>query len=180
MNYVESIRDIEKIKEMKALLKKRSERDCFLFTFGINTGLRISDILKFKVSDLKGKKYLKINEVKTDKLKRFKINDYLRKEIDHYILNLKDDDFLFPSRIGKKAISRVMAYKILNETGKQLNIETIGTHTMRKTFGYFFYKQTNDIALLQDLFNHSKPEITLRYIGITQEKLDSFVDNICL
>jgi len=180
MNYVESIRDLEKIKEMKELLKKRSKRDCFLFMFGINTGLRISDILKLKVSDLKGKDYLKINEVKTGKLKRFKINDYLRKEIDQYILNLKDDDFLFPSRIGKKAISRVMIYKILNETGKKLGLENIGTHTMRKTFGYFFYKQTNDIALLQDLFNHSTPEITLRYIGITQEKLDSFVDEICL
>jgi len=180
MNYVESIRDLEKIKAMKTLLKKRSKRDCFLFTFGINTGLRISDILKLKVSDVKGKTHLKINEVKTGKLKRFKINEYLKNKIDHYILNLKNDDFLFPSRIKNKAISRVMIYKILNEVGKKLGLENIGTHTMRKTFGYFFYKKTKDIAILQDLFNHSKPEITLRYIGITQERLDSFVDEICL
>ena len=50
----------------------------------------------------------------------------------------------------------------------------IGTHTMRKTFGYWFYKQTKDVAKLQSLLNHSPPEITLRYIGITEKGRSNF------
>ncbi len=53
-----------------------------------------------------------------------------------------------------------------------LNIN-VGTHTMRKTFGYHHYKQFNDVALLQKILNHSSPSITLRYISIYQEKIDS-------
>jgi len=52
------------------------------------------------------------------------------------------------------------------------NIEEIGTHTLRKTFGYHFYKKTNDIALLMELFNHSSQSITLRYIGMNQDFMD--------
>lgn len=53
-----------------------------------------------------------------------------------------------------------------------LNIN-VGTHTMRKTFGYHHYKQFNDVALLQKILNHSSPSITLRYISIYQEEIDS-------
>lgn len=48
----------------------------------------------------------------------------------------------------------------------------IGTHTMRKTFGYHFYQQTKDVAMLQEIFNHSGPDITLRYIGVNQDSMD--------
>ena len=44
---------------------------------------------------------------------------------------------------------------------------------MRKTFGYHHYKQFNDVALLQKILNHSSPSITLRYISIYQEEIDS-------
>jgi len=47
--------------------------------------------------------------------------------------------------------------------------ENVGTHTLRKTFGYHFYKQTKDVAMLQNILNHSVQNITLRYIGITQD-----------
>jgi integrase len=52
----------------------------------------------------------------------------------------------------------------------------IGTHTMRKTFGYHYYKATIDIAMLQDIFNHSAPSITKRYIGITQDEIDKSLE----
>lgn len=51
-------------------------------------------------------------------------------------------------------------------------MDNIGTHTLRKTFGYFHYKRYKDVALLQQLFNHASPSITLRYIGITQDEID--------
>jgi hypothetical protein len=48
---------------------------------------------------------------------------------------------------------------------------------MRKTFGYHFYQQTKDVALLQNIFNHSAPSITLRYIGINDDLLDKAIDD---
>lgn len=77
-------------------------------------------------------------------------------------------------------ITRCRAYTILNEAGKKCNLEEIGTHTLRKTFGYWFYQQTHDVAILQELFNHSSPSITLRYIGINQDTLDNAYDNFSL
>ena len=56
----------------------------------------------------------------------------------------------------------------------------IGTHTMRKTFGYWFYKQTKDVAKLQNLLNHSHPDITLRYIGITEEEIEEDLQRFVL
>ena len=68
---------------------------------------------------------------------------------------------------------RQRAYWILNEAARSIGIkEKIGTHTLRKTFGYHAYKNGYDIEIIQKLFNHSSPSITLRYIGITQDNLD--------
>ncbi|WP_252456770.1 hypothetical protein [Macrococcoides canis] len=51
----------------------------------------------------------------------------------------------------------------------------MGTHSMRKTFGYHYYKKTKDIALLMDLFNHSSQFVTLRYIGINQDVINESI-----
>jgi site-specific recombinase XerD len=83
-------------------------------------------------------------------------------------------DYLFASQKGKiRPISRVHAWFVLNKAARAVGIEgRIGTHTLRKTFGYYAYKQGTDITLLQQLFNHAAPSITLRYIGITQDDID--------
>jgi len=51
--------------------------------------------------------------------------------------------------------------------------ERIGTHTLRKTFGYFAFTKGVDITRIQQLFNHSAPSVTLAYIGITSDELDN-------
>ncbi|MCF8011626.1 MAG: tyrosine-type recombinase/integrase [Clostridiales bacterium] len=62
---------------------------------------------------------------------------------------------------------------MLNEAARSVGVkDKIGTHTLRKTFGYHAFKKGYDITILQKLFNHSAPSITLRYIGITQDELD--------
>jgi site-specific recombinase XerD len=58
--------------------------------------------------------------------------------------------------------------------------EEIGTHTLRKTFGYHFYKKTKHVAMLQDIFNHSAPIVTKRYIGISQDEIDQAIDEFSL
>lgn len=85
-----------------------------------------------------------------------------------------DYDYLFKGRNGEnKPISRVMAYMIINQACKKAHItDNVGTHTLRKTFGYHHYQAFHDVAILQYLLNHSSPSITLRYIGITQDNVE--------
>jgi len=180
MNFVEPIRDKEKLDELKALLKKQSARNGFLLMFGINTGLRISDILPLKVVDVRNKSHLLITEKKTGKRKRFKLNQQLQEAIKSYTKGMEDDEYLFASSKRPKPITRVRAYQILNGTARKIGLSEIGTHTLRKTFGYHFYQRTRDIATLQLIFNHSHPAITLKYIGINQDMMDEAIDRFSL
>jgi integrase len=180
MNLVQPIRDKEKISEIKDILKRQSLRDWFMFVAGINTGLRISDLLTLKVSDVKGKTHIIIKEKKTDKIKRFKILRPLVEAVEYYTKGMDLDDWLFPSRKGDKPITRVQAHRILNKVSETVGLEEIGCHTLRKTFGYHFYQQKKDVALLQEIFNHSAPSITLRYIGINQDVIDNALDDFGL
>lgn len=181
MKKVEPIREKKKIEEMKAKLLKKGYRDYMIFVLGINTGLRISDLLKLKVLDVKDKTHIELTEQKTGKSKKFMINSQLKEDIDQYIKSMNDDEYLFQSQKGdNKPISRVQAYRILNKTAESVGLESIGTHTLRKTFGYWHYKQYKDIALLQELFNHSAPSVTLRYIGINQDIMDKTIEGFYL
>lgn len=173
MNFVQPIRDPNKIKEIQEFLLEKSERNYMLFVFGINTGLRISDILKIRVKDVKGH-YISLREEKTGKQKRLRITPNLKRELDKYTNTMSDDDYLFQSRKGKnKPIQRNAAYNILREAAEEVGLNEIGTHTLRKTFGYHFYYQTKDVAMLQEIFNHSSPSVTLRYIGVNQDAMDN-------
>lgn len=181
MNKVEPIRDKNKIKEIKNILKKKSYRNYMLFVLGINTGLRIGDLLSLKVEDVKNKSHIIMKEQKTSKNKQFLINDNLRRELNKYIKGMTDDEYLFQSRVGKnKALSRFQAYRILSAAGREAGLERIACHSTRKTFGYHHYKRYKDVALLQKLFNHSSPSITLDYIGITQDIIDDSIEDFNL
>lgn len=169
MNYVEPIRDLDKIHQIASKLKEQNERDYILFCFGIYTGLRISDILKFKIKDIRGKRGYNIRETKTGKQKLYDWNSSLKKDLDKYIEGKDENQYLFNSRQGIKHITRQRAYQILKKACQESGLANIGTHTLRKTFGYHTYKNTKDIGLLMDMFNHAEEVITLRYIGITQE-----------
>jgi integrase len=180
MEYVQPIRDKNKIERIKEILKHQSYRDYFMFVMGMNTGLRISDFLQLKVADIKNKTHITIMEKKTGKDKRFPINGNLRTEIGAYVAALDEQDFLFPSKKTDKPITRIQAYRILNDAAAKVGLQEIGTHTLRKTFGYHFYQKTKDVALLQELFNHSAPSVTLRYIGINQDVIDRAIEDFSL
>ena len=176
MNYVEPIRDPDEVKKIAAYLKEDSLRNYIMFLTGIYTGLRISDILLLKVRDVKGKDGISIREKKTKKQKIFAINPILKKELRKYCDGKDLNEYLIKSREGKnKPISRQMAYDILKDVGDTFNLPNLGTHTLRKTFGYHHYLQYKDVALLQQIFNHSSPAITLRYIGIEQETINKSI-----
>ena len=151
-----------------------------MFVLGIYSGLRISDILPLKVENVKNKKHITIREQKTGKAKKFLINKILKNEIDSYIKDKDDDEYLFRGQKNKgiKPITVTQAYRIIRGVADYLNVEGIGTHSMRKTFGYHYYQRTKDIATLQKIFNHSSPAITLLYIGIIQNHIDDAYQSI--
>lgn len=178
MKVVQPIRDFEKVEAMMRILKERNERNYILLMVGLYTALRISDILRIRIEDIQ-KDYLNIREKKTSKFRRVYLNPNLRKALKSYIADKEPYEFLIRSREGgNRAISRAMAYRILNDAAKEVGLDSIGTHSLRKTFGYWVYKDTKDVAGLQKLFNHSNPEETLRYIGIEQDSVDSLIRNV--
>ena len=146
---------------MKDELKKYGTRDYILVNLGINISLMISDIVKLKVSDAKNakvtmKKYVTTIENKTSKSKKFIIYNVLLAELTKYTSNMQQDQYLFQSSKGtNQHITEVQAYRILNKAGKNIGLEELGTHSMRKTFSYHHYQQNKDVALLKEIFNHS-------------------------
>lgn len=181
---VEPIRSKKDIKMVEKYLIERNFRNYVIFVFGINTGLRISDILGLNVSDVFNKTYVEIIEKKTGKHKKFPLNNKLKGILNEYLLNIRSKNYTVedtePLFLGKKhkRLNRSQVYRFLNSACKDLKIEiTVGTHTMRKTFGYHHYKKFNDVVLLQKILNHSSSSITLRYIGITQEEINVSYNN---
>ena len=172
MKFVQPIRSLSMIHEIEDKLKDRDMKYFIMFEIGVYSGLRISDILALRVKDVYRREYISVTEKKTGKEKRFPINRELKKSIDEYCAGKGAGEFLVPSgRTYKrlKAISRAQAYNVIRSTCQEAGLEHIGTHTLRKTFGYHFYQQTKDVALLMSILNHSDPSITLRYIGIQQD-----------
>lgn len=191
MNTVEPIKKIAHIREMKEFLKSQSSRNELLFILGINTGLRISDILKLRYEDFMKDKYnikdcVTIQEKKTKKTKKFYLTQIVKDKFTNYVKEIFKDKsytpgcYIFKSRKGNGAISREQAYRILNKAGEKIGLVErdannnivsgeIGTHTLRKTFGYHAYTSGVSLSLLMQIFNHSSEAQTLRYIGITEE-----------
>lgn len=121
-----------------------------------------------------------LREKKTNKYKKFPINENLKVEIEEFIKDKPDDIPLFYTQKHYR-LDRAQAYQIINKAARMVGIKgRIGTHTLRKTFGYHFYQQCDDIVMLQKIFNHSTPSITLRYIGIEQEDIDEVYRNFYL
>lgn len=177
MRRVQPIRDPAKIEAMKNHLKEKSERNYIMFLLGISIGLRISDILGLVKEDLLGY-HMDITERKRGKHKRVIIPGYIKSELVAYANTLDAGEYIIKSRqksrTGEnKAIDRSQAYRILKDAAQQVGLKEIGTHTLRKTFGYHFYLQTKDVVTLQKLFNHDSQEYTLMYIGYTQDSLDN-------
>ncbi|MCR4435812.1 MAG: tyrosine-type recombinase/integrase [Clostridiales bacterium] len=176
---VEPIRNKTKIKQMYYYLSGKDAKYGLLFKFGLNTGLRISDLLPIKVKDIfnnsgEYRDYLILNERKTGKEKKIKLNNALRKAINEFVKvqKLTSESYLFSSPKGDH-IRRIQAYRVLKEAADVCGIENFGTHSLRKTWGYWTYKMSKyNIGLIMDTFNHSSQSITLRYIGVNQDQKD--------
>ncbi len=184
----EPIKDRSIIEGIKTSLNTKKTRKYYaLFCTGINTALRISDILKLKVSNIKTG-YVHTTETKTGKSKQFPINDGLQAVLKNYIreFGLHTDDYLFFSNKkdgtkNTKHIDQSQAYRKLKEVVESLYPEIhFSTHVLRKTCGFWLFQLTNDITLVMHALNHSSVAVTMRYIGLTQESVDNAFNSLNL
>ncbi|MGG1483503.1 site-specific integrase [Peribacillus castrilensis] len=178
MNIVQPIRDKEILQDIKDHLKETNERNYILFLLGINTGLRIKDLLSLRVRDVEGWS-IYIKEAKTGKFNEIHMPPKTKKAVRDYVKGKEKHEYLFKSRQGKnKPITVSMAYHILRQVAEEFDLERIGCHSLRKTYGYHHYRKHNNVVALMEMLNHSDPEITLRYIGVRQDDLNKMQKNL--
>jgi len=184
-------RDVKRISEYYINIKP-NERNAVLIIMGLNTALRISDLLKLKWKDVwnstlhKPVDRLELNEQKTGKFQNIPLNSKVRDSLKAYRKLLKTehkgetgffnelkDYYLFYGRTLEKPMSRSEAYRVVKTAAREIGLsDNISCHSLRKTFGYFAWKKGIPPAVIMDIYNHSSYEITRRYLGIVQDDKD--------
>ena len=200
VEFVQPLRSAADVDRLKATLKARSVRDWALFVLGVNTGLRVGDLLALRTGEVlagRGRRVqiarkLELRERKTGKARIIPLNDRVRAALGEYLRGrpgLLPEDPLFPSRKreeggGMRPIFRQQAWHVLHRAAEEAGLldrnGRVGSHTMRKTFGYLLYKGGVGVDRIQKMLNHSSPAVTLAYLGITQDELDGYYRQISL
>lgn len=178
MKMVFPIRDKDKLQEIITGLadyKTDHERRIYLlFMIGICTGLRIGDIIGLKVGQVNKGNELRLIEEKTGKQQKIKISKQLRAVFDNELSGREDEEYILVSRQrdrrGRvKHITTATAENDLKKVKYWFRIrDPFSCHSLRKTYGYWHYKEHRNLPMLQKQFNHSNIAVTARYIGIDE------------
>lgn len=178
MAEVQAVKSPDTIKLISHLLEIRfSKQMSYIWDIGLNLALRISDLLSIQFTDIKDDR-VHIREGKTGKYADIKLNDKAISLIKKIQVEHPDHIYLFQSYLNKQSINstakplsrRAVSYAF-SMIGEEVRVK-LGTHSMRKTRGYFLYQSTKDIARVMKMLRHSSAGVTLRYIGITQDDVD--------
>ncbi len=188
MNFVEPIRSTKKIAQIKNLLKGQGRyRDLLLFTVGINTALRVSDLLRLRIGDFVDgegtiRKRFWIREAKRNKRNDVIINDSITQALTAYRAAYPDVEtnpkhfvsFNTRTKDYRHPIDRKQVWKIITTLCHEVGLHgNYGTHTLRKTWGYHARQHGVDLALIMHKLNHNSLAYTKRYLGITNEELEA-------
>lgn len=173
-----------------------ASRNKMLFLIGINLSLRISDLVSLKWNfflkdDMTFREFYRIQPKKTRKTGKFVtlfFNDVVKKSIVDYIEQypiIDMDGYVFKSREGCGAITERAVWKIIVDAAAKAEIEhNVGTHSLRKTFGYHVWHNADDkekaLVMLMAIFNHSSVAMTKKYIGIMNEEIESVFNDLNL
>jgi len=183
---VSPIRKKEHIEAIKKLLKSKP-RDLAIFVLGINTALRASDLLRItvgQVEDLEVGGSFAIREKKTKKVRKVFLNEASHAAIQAYLKVRRETGAnapLFLSRIGKnRSITVSYLNNLMKRWCKKVGIrENIGSHSLRKTWGFQQRMKGTGVPVLMVAMNHSTQFQTLSYLGIEDEELmDAFLQAI--
>ncbi len=196
MNTAHPIRNPEDLEQFKGYYQyqKPHPRNYLLIILGLNTALRISDILNLRwehVYDFQMGRYrnhISIIEQKTGKKTSILLNQNIVRALSWYQQslsgsnkNIQPQDFLFCHKNENVPISRVQAFRLIKKAAERCQISgTISCHSLRKTFGYHAWQQGVSPALLMNIYNHSSYEVTKRYLGIEQDDRDNIFRSIHL
>lgn len=182
---VEPIIDQKCIKSIKKFLTD-NPRDKLLFVMGVNSGLRVQDLLALKVADVKdiqlGER-VSLREKKTGKENVFIMNKEIRLTLDEFLqsVNFKDDNFLFKSRKGTNyPLTTYAITKYVKRWTDAINLKgNFGAHSLRKTWCYH-QRKTFGVSweVLAKRLNHSSPSITRRYLGVQEEEVEEILLHI--
>ena len=185
------------------LYEHKNNKYVLAFTLGINLGLRANELLDLKMNQVFSpdgsvrliedeedtSDGIDIYQSKTKKHRTVFLNSACKDALEWAFpikgAYLHSEEYLFPSREGG-AIQVGTFRKVLKEAAAACGLkQNIGTHTCRKTWGWHQYKYNSekanlDITMLQRAFGHSSPEVTLRYLGITDEEDKALYKNMCI
>ena len=185
---VEPIRDSSVVQMITDALRedktRQGSRRYLLWLSGIYLGRRVSDILQLKVGDVRGRQKIRIRERKTGKRADLYIVPELQTVYNERLANMDPDDYVFKSpKFDDRPITRRTAYRDMQHIKEMADLADdmmIGTHSLRKTFGYHYYQKTHDIATLMTLFNHSSERTTLIYIGIMLDEIKAAYNQVAM
>ena len=185
---VSPIRKKEHIEAIKILLADKP-RDLAIFVLGINTALRASDLLRITVGQVEHLEVggsFAIREKKTKKVRKVFLNEASHAAIQAYLKVRRETGAnapLFLSRVRKgKNRSITVSYlnNLMKRWCKMVGIrENIGSHSLRKTWGFQQRMKGTGVPILMVAMNHSTQFQTLSYLGIEDEELmDAFLQAI--
>jgi len=192
MNFVDPIRDRKKIAQIKNLLRGQGRyRDLFLFVVGINTALRISDLLQLKVGHFLNEKgnirsRFWIKEQKRGKRHEITINQSIREALTEYLKEFPyiakgGENFLFSNPKTNQPIKRGQAWQVITNICADVGLQgNFGTHSLRKTWGFHARMHGVDLALIMHKLNHESIAYTKRYLGITDGELQAVAQRLNL
>jgi integrase len=175
---VQPIRRLEDIRAIKRFLAGEP-RNLAIFTLGINSALRASDLLRIRIDQVRGLRpgeSFEVKEKKTGQYRRVMLNKLSHRAIQDWIQSVpdwEDGDWLFRSRKTKGRLQVPTLTAMVKSWCRVINLtENYGSHTLRKTFGY---QQRVTFSLgtpeLMWIFNHSSERQTLSYLGIEQDEI---------
>lgn len=145
-----------------------------IWRFGVNTALRISDLLSLTFDDVKSGN-LTIKESKTGKTRSIELNSAAKAIVERRRVAHPTHTYLFEvesQRAKGKPVSRISVATAFQSVGAELKLK-LGTHSMRKTRGWLMYNGGTPIEMICKVLNHSSPAVTMAYIGITQAEVDA-------
>lgn len=174
---IKSIKDIQRIEKML----RDEPRNHLLFVMGINNGVRVGDLLKLKVSDVRGIKpgeKIRIKEGKTGKHNFIGITDSIYKSLNAYLKIVKNDtDYLFRSRKGaNRPLTTTAVNNLIKKWTDFIKLKgSFGAHTLRKTWAYQKRMQGISWEIICKRLNHSNLAVTMRYLGIENKEVEDSV-----
>ena len=174
-----SLEEIDRMIAAIDLSKPEGERNRSIIETLYGCGLRVSELVNLKLSDLYFEEgFIKVTG-KGDKQRFVPISDYTQKYINIYIKHIRShqkidaafSDILYLNRRGKQ-LTRVMIFHIIKTLIKKAGIEkNISPHSLRHSFATHLLENGADLRSIQLLLGHESITTTEIYLHLDKQKL---------